>query len=416
MQCEGGGLDNGLPPGLQVLVAVHEAVLWAGPQQGGANAFERDVKNTTAQSLLEGLQRPAEREMEEEACLPVGWAASPKHNSQAGFGSPAKAGWDENEDPDEFRIEAKWDAKQAQAAGAAADEAGFLLPAASPGGSRSLAASGELRERSAGPDGDLASAWAACEDLQRQLRRREEQLGYALDALDEAACGAAHGGGGGGTALVAAQQETAGQQLARFLKEQLALRDEELEAARRGAAEAAAQAAGAAGLAAALDGARAEAHALREENAALEAELAEARQLARESGCAAEEARRELAAARLQAEEEAGALRRQVWALEARVSLADYGATPGEGPTLRAGPRVHMPGSTVTANLYGALIRFASPDARRRGGGQHEPGRGDGVPLPRGGRPPRRGGRAGQPGVRHLWHPRRLAAPPSRAR
>ena len=260
--------------------------------------------------------------MEDEACLPVGWAASPisQHNSQAGFGSPAKTGWDENEDPAEFRIEARWAAKQAQAAGASAD-------AASP-----LAAGGEseLRERSAGPahpDGDLASAWAACEDLQRQLRQREEQLGCALDALDEAARGAAPGStafGGGGGALVSAQQETAGQQLSRFLKEQLALRDEELEAARRAAADAA-------GLAAALDGARAEAHALREENAALEAELAEAHQQARESGADAEEARLELAAVRAAAAEEAEGLRRQVWALEARVSLVDYAATPGEG-------------------------------------------------------------------------------------
>lgn len=113
---------------------------------------------------------------------------------------------------------------------------------------------------------DVVAAWAKVEALREELRRKDDELSTALEALSTAqACADS-------PRATAAHHETAGQQLARFLKDQLAARDAQLEAAAADAAAARREAAERAAALAASNAARRELEAaLQEAQAALQA-------------------------------------------------------------------------------------------------------------------------------------------------
>ncbi len=221
---------------------------------------------------------------------------------------------------------------------------------------------------------DVVAAWAQVEALREELRRKDGELSDALGALAAAPMCAES------PRSAAAHRETAGQQLARFLKDQLAARDAQLEAAAMETAAARRKASEHAAALAASEAARRELEAaLVEAQAALTAaqggwlfgfagcaglrsgssrsfvlilrcaalfggthvlfrvhtralspaaaeahEHAEAASLARRE---ADEARREAGAQAQQAQQ----LRSELWAMEAHANLAGYG-TPEGGP------------------------------------------------------------------------------------
>lgn len=72
---------------------------------------------------------------------------------------------------------------------------------------------------------DVVAAWSEVDALRAELRRKDEELAAALEALEAAQ---RYGESPG---ALQRHAETAGQQLARFLKDQLAMRDDQLEAA-----------------------------------------------------------------------------------------------------------------------------------------------------------------------------------------
>lgn len=80
-------------------------------------------------------------------------------------------------------------------------------------------------------DADVVAAWEEAEALRQQLRLKDAELQTALEAL------AAAQAFGESPRSVQRHQETAGQQLARFLKDQLSMRDGQLVAAQEEAAE-----------------------------------------------------------------------------------------------------------------------------------------------------------------------------------
>ena len=115
---------------------------------------------------------------------------------------------------------------------------------------------------------DVVAAWEEVEALRQELRHKDAELGSALEAL------AAAQQYGESPRAVQRHQETAGQQLARFLKDQLALRDRQLAGAQAQAADLRQQ------LAASEQrqgAAEAEAEGLRRQQAGLEQELLAAR-------------------------------------------------------------------------------------------------------------------------------------------
>lgn len=71
---------------------------------------------------------------------------------------------------------------------------------------------------------DVVAAWQEVEALHQELRRKDGELAAAMEAL------AAAQAFGESPGAAARHHETAGQQLARFLKDQLAARDAQLEA------------------------------------------------------------------------------------------------------------------------------------------------------------------------------------------
>lgn len=147
---------------------------------------------------------------------------------------------------------------------------------------------------------DVVAAWEEVEALRQALRLKDAELASALEAL---AVAQAFGESPG---AVQRHSETAGQQLARFLKDQLAMRDGQLEAAQAEAAE----------LRAALADSE-------ERRSQLEAALAEAQADANYARLETEEARRDAAA-------QLAAMRSELWAAEARANLAAYGTPEGE--------------------------------------------------------------------------------------
>lgn len=148
---------------------------------------------------------------------------------------------------------------------------------------------------------DVVAAWEEVESLRQALRLKDAELASALEAL------AAAQAFGESPGAVQRHSETAGQQLARFLKDQLAMRDGQLAAAQAEAAE----------LRAALADSE-------ERRIQLEAALSEAQADARYARLEAEEARRDAAA-------QLAAMRSELWAAEARANLAAYGTPEGEG-------------------------------------------------------------------------------------
>lgn len=113
---------------------------------------------------------------------------------------------------------------------------------------------------------DVVAAWEQVEALRRELRHKDAELASALEAL--AAAQAAESPG-----TLARHRETAGQQLARFLKDQLAARDAQLAAAAADAAAARGDAEQRGDALAASEAARRQ---LEERCTQLEAELLEA--------------------------------------------------------------------------------------------------------------------------------------------
>lgn len=144
------------------------------------------------------------------------------------------------------------------------------------------------------------AAWEEVESVRQALRLKDAELASALEAL------AAAQAFGESPGAVQRHSETAGQQLARFLKDQLAMRDGQLAAAQAEAAE----------LRAALADSE-------ERRAQLEAALAEAQADANYARLETEEARRDAAA-------QLAAMRSELWAAEARANLAAYGTPEGE--------------------------------------------------------------------------------------
>lgn len=147
---------------------------------------------------------------------------------------------------------------------------------------------------------DVVAAWEEVESLRQALRLKDAELASALEAL------AAAQAFGESPGAVQRHSETAGQQLARFLKDQLAMRDGQLAAAQAEAAE----------LRAALADSE-------ERRAQLEAALSEAQADAGYARLEAEEARQDAAA-------QLAAMRSELWAAEARANLAAYGTPEGE--------------------------------------------------------------------------------------
>lgn len=183
-------------------------------------------------------------------------------------------------------------------------------------------------------DADVVAAWEQAEALRQQLRHKDADLQSALEAL------AAAQAGGSIPSFMVQHQESGGQQLARFLKDQLAMRDEELAAAQDEAArlrqqlsrcdeELAASKQGVELTQAAVADAQAEAAMLRGQQAVLQQELAAAKSRAEEEAEAANYVRLETEEARREAAAQVQQLRSELWALEARANLASYG-TPGD--------------------------------------------------------------------------------------
>lgn len=114
---------------------------------------------------------------------------------------------------------------------------------------------------------DVVAAWQQVEELRGELRRKDAELAAALEAL------AAAQAFGESPRAVALHRETAGQQLSRFLKDQLAARDEQLAIAQ---ADAAAAVQEAEQLGAALAASQAECSDLRAQLGAAHAELHDA--------------------------------------------------------------------------------------------------------------------------------------------
>lgn len=161
----------------------------------------------------------------------------------------------------------------------------------------------------------LEAAWQQCEYLQRQLLERDAQLAQVLEVLE--------GGHGGIMPLLLPEGqrcggESAGQQLARFLKAQMEARDQEVERAQAEASR----------LGAKLAAAEVELVHSREEAQRLRAGLGEAEAAVAEAQVEADKLRRQNAALLAEAEaarSAANAARQELWALEARASLASYG-------------------------------------------------------------------------------------------
>ena len=229
---------------------------------------------------------------------------------------------------------------------------GPFTTSSSPASSSGAAGSGReldlARSPSAGaaqPPAVLEAAWQQCEVLQRQLQERDAQLQQVFEVLEAVQhdqslreLPSPSAAGGSLQPLAAGQQETAGQQLARFLKEQLESRDDE---ARRAQAEAERLRQVLEGAQAELDGSRAECGALRQSLAAAGAEAQEARAEAaelREQNIALQQQVQRVegeadstAQAQLEAEGQVRRLQRELWALEAHANLAAYGTpAPGE--------------------------------------------------------------------------------------
>ncbi|GAB4823296.1 hypothetical protein N2152v2_010342 [Parachlorella kessleri] len=229
---------------------------------------------------------------------------------------------------------------------------------------------------------DVVSAWEEVEALRRQLRRKDDDLHSALAEIEHLQH-EVHLAGGTllPTQALGARPASAGQQLAQFLKEQLAQRDEEVLSASRQIATLQQQVLAKAGELTAAQGqcqvlarqaaqaedglaqAREQLAAVEQACAALQREVLAVQAYADQQAEAANLAKLELAEVQQAAQRKVEQLQQELHAAEAQLQAArSHGATPGtenqpqQSISLRSQPATvfHSPPCSPVSDIFGS--------------------------------------------------------------